>query len=77
MSPFVAEILKIIFFIIGFVFSASYLIPKGIKNYQKWKETKKSNNLSIAVSSICGGIFLLLYLFFQILINSNLFRIFK
>jgi hypothetical protein len=56
------EVIKVLIFVFGFVFSSSYLIPRGIHFLAQWKETKQRSKLSSGINSIAGGVFILLYL---------------
>ncbi len=56
---FLENLIRLIGFV-GFVFSTTYLIPKGMCFYFEWKERRSFKYLSAAVS-LCsvGGLYLL------------------
>ncbi|OGN64664.1 MAG: hypothetical protein A3E80_02365 [Chlamydiae bacterium RIFCSPHIGHO2_12_FULL_49_9] len=45
-----------------FLFSTSYLIPKGILFYLDWKQKRKFGILGSSITFCTGGVFLLVYL---------------
>ena len=53
---------KDLFFIVLFVFSTSYLIPKGIVAFAEWKERRVQSQLATGVTFWAGGICILVYL---------------
>lgn len=58
------EILKAIrtlIFMSLFFLSTSYLIPRGLADFYKWKETQQFSTLSKGISLMCTGVFILIY----------------
>ena len=56
------ELLKTALFIGILFFSSSYLLPKGIHSFLKWKRTQEYNDLSMATTCFSLGTLLLAYL---------------
>lgn len=55
------EAIKLFLFIGGFLFSTSYLLPRGIMYLLKWKDTKQISALSTGITFLAGGLFILVY----------------
>lgn len=55
------HVIKLLIFIGAFLFSTSYLLPRGIIYLLKWKDTKQISVLSTGITFLAGGIFILVY----------------
>ena len=55
------QIIKTVIFVGGIVFATSYLMPKGIIAFEKWKETKKQSDLAISINFCAIAIMLLMF----------------
>jgi hypothetical protein len=56
------QLIRTAIFIGIFLFSTSYMIPKGILFYLDWKQKRTFTLLGSSVSFCAGGVFLLAYL---------------
>ena len=66
----ILEGVKVVLFIFAFLFSASYLIPRGMVYFLKWKETGKLSQLSTSITFISGGFFILAYFLAMFVVDS-------
>jgi hypothetical protein len=57
----VLKAIRILVFMSLFFLSTSYLIPRGIVDFYKWKETQQFSTLSKGVSLVSTGVFILIY----------------
>jgi hypothetical protein len=53
---FFLELIRLAIFIGGFVFSTSYLLPKGVLFFLEWKEKKEYRKLCASMVFCAGGI---------------------
>ncbi len=67
---FLLKLIKVGFFIFMFVFSNSYLIPKGILFYLEWKEKKEYRKLSTSISFLASGLFIFIYFLAMFILDS-------
>ena len=64
------QIFKLLLFVFGFVFATSFLVPKAIKYFSLWRLNNDYKKLQISVTFGVGGIFLLVYLLVNLILNK-------